>query len=294
MDTSEILHSRELGQFPISIGTSLSLESLMNIHPDIKHTKAPISSFNELWINVRTLFRNLYSSMPRQSAEQLPPKDFARILFDEMKFLIEWGNDKSVSTPVLFYYSRYADLARLYPKAVFREVNTQIQMTQVRKQKDSIDILFKNSAIDILDEKKQIKQPLSIRAYKNFIRAIGQPNVAMMTHYAFDLLKLYSFSNLILIESHTGKIKTRAEWYTKYAANKDLPPLPFTVELMHVFGDKEIFKQMPIGMRKYILDLAKEYQWTPMTTKDRMIQSIEYSKHPEFAHVFRSIFGKDK
>lgn len=56
----DFTNEREKGKVPISIGTSLAFESLLNIHDELKHKISPYLETEVIWINVKTLFRNLW------------------------------------------------------------------------------------------------------------------------------------------------------------------------------------------------------------------------------------------
>jgi hypothetical protein len=76
MNTSiEILAGREMGQLPVSIGTSLALESVTGILPEHETDDPDIHKFDSLWVNVRTLFRNIVASIPSDQKVMLSPED---------------------------------------------------------------------------------------------------------------------------------------------------------------------------------------------------------------------------
>ena len=70
------LESREKGQLPISIASSLAIESALGImesdEPGYKPPASPpLLDYDAIWINLRTLFRNLHGSMNRVDADKV-------------------------------------------------------------------------------------------------------------------------------------------------------------------------------------------------------------------------------
>ena len=289
------LLNREKGQYPISIATSLALESLMNIHPDNKHQDVPKERFTELWCNIRTLFRNLYTSMDRLSAESLEIEDYMYGLMDDIHQLQDWGNLPEVNIPIVFYHSHYENHKQQYPYAKLRDDTTVIQRTYSTKMEHTIHQLFKSKQLS--EYKPSSTNELSfadtgVRVYvfKDKISPVHYPNVGMLTHYCYDLLDYYAFSKLLLVESHIGNIKDKTQWYTKYYNGNKLPPIPFCKELLQIFGDKEMFSPAPKNIRDKLLQVAEKYQWTPMTTKERMLVNLQLMPEVDIAAVMTAIF----
>lgn len=279
--------NREKGQFPISIATSLALESLLNIHPDTRHNKIPLNVFDTLWVNVKTLFRNMYTSMERSQAMDLPTDDLVFGLTDDLNHLYEFSIEHKKD--IVLYYSHYSNFNTLYPYAKLRKANTAIQLHYETKMNEVFTYLFKKK---YLIDKKEPNG--NIYVYNDIITSKEYTNSAMLTHYPYDLLNSYSFSKLILLESHTGQLKDKSKWYTKYYNGKELPVMPFRLDLMQVFGDKEFFSPAPKKVRDIFIEASKKYHWTPMTTKDRIIQSIAGMNRPEIAMYYSNIVATSR
>jgi hypothetical protein len=55
---------------------------------------------------------------------------------------------------------------------------------------------------------------------------------------------------------------------------------------LQVFGDGPVFfSPMPIKIRKALLEVAEDYKWTAVTTKDKMIYGIKQMRD-HFARDF--------
>ena len=81
----------------------------------------------------------------------------------------------------------------------------------------------------------------------------------------------------MLLESHTGKIKTRVEWNSKYYPypSGDMSILPFNRTLLLVFGDKIQFSPNEMKLRQYVMGAAVKGKWTPLTTREKMLNDFK-------------------
>lgn len=76
---------RTVGQFPLSIATSLAFEGAIGIHPDNPNTGAKLSEFKEVWVNARTLFRNFYNAIGRVNFDMTDMSDVVSQYIEEMR-----------------------------------------------------------------------------------------------------------------------------------------------------------------------------------------------------------------
>jgi hypothetical protein len=120
------------------------------------------------------------------------------------------------------------------------------------------------------------------------IRDYNESRTLMLTHYAIDLLAP-NFKSFDLLESHTGAIKSKHLWYTKYYNGKDYPQLPFREDLLQVFGDNETFRPMAPSIRKQIIEIAKQYNWSPVSTSEKVEYGLNQIKDPYLRDVLRSL-----
>ena len=106
-----------------------------------------------------------------------------------------------------------------------------------------------------------------------------------MTHQAHDLLSYSKFKRLDLLESHTGKLKKKNLWYTKYNNGSELGMMPFDRVLIQIFGDSDLFHPMTLQLRNEIIALAKAKHWTFATTKDKINADIRTLKNQYAAFI---------
>jgi hypothetical protein len=263
MSAATDIAARAIGQYPLSIATSLAFESLMGIHPEIKVTKAPLGDFNEVWVNIRTLFRNFMGSIERETASQIGPIDIAEALWEEcenIRDLIRTEGREKIK--VVLYVSEYKKMEEKYKFAVLRRDNTDRQKDYTLTQNKTITHMLKNHPEDIVVFERKLKSDRKIRT-------------VILTHYAYDLLSTKEFSELTLLESYTGALKTKELWYTKYYNGKDIPFIPFREDMIQIFGDAEHFRPMDIKLKREIIDLATTKNWNAVTTTEKIKANVD-------------------
>jgi hypothetical protein len=274
------LATRAVGQFPISIATSLALEGAFGIHPDLPPVSTPpILKYSELWINVRTLFRNLMGSLDKDTHNSAIPSRLAEEILLEMDTIDAIVSEYSKSrTKVVYYFSNYNGIETKYKHAVPRLDNTDAQKTYTALQNSCMEYVLKESQ-------------LSSRVKGFDLKIKGDPGTLalILTSYAFDLIASKSFARLSLLESHTGKIKEKAQFYTKYYNGKDLANIPFREDLLTIFGDSSHFRPMALKLREEIIAVATKYSWTHVTTLDKIKYSINEIKNPYAKDLIRDI-----
>jgi hypothetical protein len=272
---------RAVGQYPLSIATSLAIESANGIHPELPVSSPPILEYEELWINLRTMFRNFVGSLDKVTAGMLHAAEAVDSLEDEMEQIGHIIQESSSSRcKVIYYLSNYARMETKYPFAVVKRDNTP-------KQMEYTAIL--NKTLDILLERHKDRRDIRVFERKISPPQSPTPKALVITHYAYDLLSAKAFRSLTLLESHTGRIKHRALWYTKYANGRDLVMLPFREDLLQVFGDSECFRPMDAKLRKEIVDIATRFNWNSVTTTDKVRLGLEFIQNPYHREVIKSI-----
>jgi hypothetical protein len=110
----------------------------------------------------------------------------------------------------------------------------------------------------------------------------------IITHYPYDLLSHTKFSALDLLESNTGKLKSRYQWSSKYypVGDVDMKVLPFTRKLLLVFGDRILIQPFDMKLRRLILEIADKRKWTSLTTDAKIMQDFELDIREPFVLQF--------
>lgn len=256
---------REKGAAPLSIATSLALEALCGFG-EFPSDKPPVSKFNELWVNLRTLYRNCYNAIDRDTRVNVQEQHLVEALMEDMRVLISTVQLKSLGKlQVHFYACSYRGVEREFPKATWKELSTP---KQVIEQK------LENATLQLLLSPKYRSDEMNLREYDLKFKDRGE-HTALLTHYPVDLLWRSQFRSLHLLESHTGKLKPRSEWYTKLTGGKRYTRIPFNRLTLQVFGDgNQLFSSMLPKIKNRILEIAEEDRWTPMTTDDKVKYSL--------------------
>ncbi len=255
---------RELGQLQISIGTSLAIEGFLGIHPSQPRLPSIRREVTELWINLATLIRNFYASMTVEQQEQVELNDVVFIITDEMRIIESTVRSHTTGkVDVVYYHSNIDRLNKQFPKAVIKTPSTLRQMA--------------------LDEsmKSTMKGLIQTLRYENipFIEIEDRPSVSMnvvtiLTHYPHELLWDTRFNSLILLESHTGRLKQKSLWNGKLSGVSIEDRIPFNEVTLCIFGDNVLFKGGPIKDRKLIRELGEKNRWNIVTTVSKMKHDV--------------------
>ena len=266
IDPREILAGRAMSAIPVSIGTSLALESILaGITPPYDPDREipemiSLDDYAEVWFNIATLVRNIMGSVPADQAGSLQPKHIATCLYEEIDLINTYIREQTSNrVKAVFYTCDYAHLSQIYPLAKLRVPSTP-------KQQDAAKLM------ELISGHFKAKPPTGayFRAFTPKLEPTVPVKALIITHNAYDLTSYRRFLKLDLLESHTGVRKPRAAWYTKLSSAKDAEKIPFGSFALQVFGDSNCFHPAPAAVRKAVLELAEKHNWTSLTTKDRI------------------------
>lgn len=257
---------RDLGQFPLSIGTSLALEGALGIHPDRPVGDRTLHDYQSLWINVKTAFRNFYNAIDKDSIPMIDEDDLVNQFRQELDQIVNVVSSQTESKMnVVFYLSDYIGLDKKFPHAVLRVDSTENQVIYTKTMTSVIKKIIEGD-------------PELVEIYRLKIDKRGLPTSLMLTSYAYDLTSARAFASLALLESHTGAIKEQNLWYTKYYNGKELSMIPFREDFLPIFGDSEIFRPISRTYRNNIVEIATKYKWNFTTTREKIIYGIDSIK----------------
>jgi len=283
--SANVLADRTMSAYPCSIGTSLALESLAtgpNPTYDPERIQPPhvdITQYDDVWINIFTLFRNILGSIDKNGFSKVTPAAIKDVLEEEISLIKQLIQDISYGkVKCVFYVSDYTGLEHKYPHGKLRNDTTIKQKTYTALLVNTINGFFKDNGKteDILHFKLKLEPP-------------EKKNVLIITSYAIDLLNSKKFKNLDLLESHTGKLLSKALWYTKFYEGKNLVRIPFNHYFLQIFGDKSTFHPWPKATRTEIIAIAEKYKWTYNTSDDRVRFGIENIKDGYIVSIIKSM-----
>ncbi len=264
--------SRTISAFPLSIGTSLAFESLFEgpLDPYDREREIPqrvdIKDYKTFWIHIGTLFRNIVGAMTKEDNQIVTVKELKETLAFEIEMIesilaVEGGD----TCKPMFYYSDYHSL---YKGHHHQSIRMRTDTTDNQKQ-------YRAKYLKVIEEYlKENKDKENLFKFDKEIKPLTFTSSLILTHYAYDLLSRPRFSKLDLLESHTGILKPRHLWYTKYYNGKTLSMIPFQRKLLAIFGDHELFHPMDIRFRRLIIEIATNRGWTAFTTEDKVLYDL--------------------
>lgn len=257
---------RDLGDIPISIGTSLAFQGLLGTHPNPPTIPPAAKRIERIMVNLRTIVRNFWSSIPTGETKRLTSTYAIEEIYKDISVIRnvipEMFRGK---VDVVFYYSRHDELKWRFPKASFREPKTEKQILEhsfIEKYTEAI-------VAHLIDE-----DPMSVMMIRKEPLLYNKV-VALLTHYPHELLWRSQFEILHLLESHTGKAKGYDLWYSKLKLPKGTPPVPFNEFTLQFFGDGTMFDAAADNkMKKELITIIESRKWSILTTRDKIVSNI--------------------
>lgn len=243
----DILSTRTVSEnLPISIGSGQALEGFTAL------LQKPNAAF---WINLRTVIRNAMESISKDYTGKYRPKDLMHVVTTDITFMLDYLRNSLGVSDIQLYYCMYDDFRSVFPHALAKDVKTPLQIAQ-----QSMEVGTLKLCVDYYKDAKR---------FGTLVTGEITTSVIMITHMPIDLLKHKTFSQLWLLESHTGALKGKSEFYTKLTNGKDLTMIPFNKFTIQIFGDNNrMLQAMPNNLKKLIIDLATKHRWTPLTTME--------------------------
>lgn len=269
------LGDRVTSSFPISIGTAIALEACFDpvsqvYKPEREMPKRiDLTKYNTVLINIATLVRNIHSSVSSDIAKKLSAMEVAEVLMQEVEVITELFSKHVPNIRIHFYSSNYDRLDSKYKKAILKESKTPNQIEYDLLLTKSQEYYWKN----FLEEDRNI--------YKCEIKYHEKDSqILLISHMVYDLANILHVGRLDLLESYTGSLKSRDQWFTKFHQYKNQLPnierIPFYTPFVIAFGDGQLFRPFPDAARKVILDHAAKSDWNAYTTISRIKFSLQY------------------
>lgn len=274
---------------PMSIGTGIAIQAIIGYDAEGLPLKTgpSIQHFDSLYVSIRTLIRNFVNNHSSEDKLKLTPDDVLYGVLADLKVLREtvvaYGGPHFSVMPYLCLYN---DLQSIFKHAALRTANTENQKHYLKLE----DAVIKKLKESVMQDENTPVLVFHTKLDKNFSRnnAMTQrpTNSLILTHIPVDLLSSRFFNKLVLLESHTGKLKSSTEWNTKL---KNFKPeharLPFNSVTLQFFGDTgDMF--MPMANAKIkaaLVSLSEKFKWNPTTTVDRMINGAKMNHEPILA-----------
>ena len=263
MKQNELFKEKETSSFPVAIGTGLALESMFEpviepYDPDREiPNKIELKDYKyHIW-NIYTIIRNLLHSVDEKDKISLiTDKNFTKELNQEIDTLVNLYNNTDL-TVVIFIpdYDKVMDSFNKHKVSEFTK--PMVELLAVRDY-------LKNYTPDGLIN--------SITGGFNIPRMEG--NILLTTHLTVDLLNQHN--KITLLESNTGKVKSKYEWYTKYhpIGKRDLDTIPMVEEVLYILGDHNMVIPAPLTTRLELYQVAIDRRWTSKTTREKIVADL--------------------
>lgn len=271
---------REFGELPITFSTSNAISSFLGSSNNFVSNKPrPVTECDGIWINVRTLARNILSAVDKDTKSKLQPTDYAVAVHEELEVIFS-SLEKYRNCRLIPYIPSYESLSIYYPNANLFEVSTDIQKAKAKLDNDIFKaIVNMKSSLPGFVIETDCKFP-DLRLHK----------VVVLTHNPVDLISFPDGVEIQLLESHTGLLKPKYQWYTKLKNGSSLFKIPFNRAMLQIFGDNsQMFNPIKPDLRKAILEVADLEKWTQFTTPDKINKSIERNIDQATANLVKKL-----
>ena len=269
-----LIDERALGEFPISVPTSIVVESaILGIVPEHMQGKArPLGStagYDSHYFSVKTMIRNIVSSIGQKNITTLmrEEKAIAELVIEEMTIIREIYTERGSGCVPIFYIHDH--------KGFYRN---KTNFKKLRKPRGNA-LLVERYIGEVV--KKLLKHPDIMHVNGSFKRT--EETSLITTHYVFELLEHAFFKRLVLVESHTGATKPKELWYTKYANYTEDPRytlLPFIPAIYYIMGDKHTLQPWKKKVRERLLDIAKLRNFKPTMSESKAFSVIRTELFP--------------
>lgn len=280
------IKSRTMSGFPLSIGTAIAFESLFPPRQKVYDEKrkipnhVDITQYRFFYINVYTLCRNIIGACDKNAVLELSVKDLADALYNEIQVIIDLLNNEGggICTPV-FYVCSYRTLELQLVKTM-----VLIRVPKTKRQRD--EFIKINAAV-----KEVSKTFKDIQFWDSELKDVGSSSdILLLSQFPYDLVSSKKFKRMDLLESHTGVLKQKLNWWTKYyklpdtdkEAGLSMSILPFNRKLLLIMGDNALIHPSDIKLRRMIVEIGKKRKWNPQTTEDKILFDLDLDIKDKF------------
>lgn len=272
---------REFGDLPLTFSTSNAIANFLGSNNNFVSNKpSPVTECDGIWINVRTLARNILSALDKEAKAKLHPTEYAAVVHEELEVIFS-SMEKYPNCKLITYMPSYKSLAIYYPNANLFEPRTELQKSTL----DLEEAIFQA----IVDLKQAL--PGFIVESDVLFPALGHSRVAVLTHFPVDLLHFPMGTEVQLLESHTGFMKPKFQWYTKLRNGSSLYKIPFDRAMLQIFGDKSnMFNPIKPDLRRIVTDVSEQANWTQFTTRDKILDTIKRNADLNTATLIKGLY----
>lgn len=252
---------RKMGFYPISIPTSMALESLTNTGDFQKEGTPTIESCECLMVNLRTLVRNALNAFGKDY-EKATIETLVDAVIEDVSGIQQMLEYANLNVELKVYFCDYTDLPQRFANAKFNNPTTDRQ------------VLYAETSAAVLAQLKDTTIS-GETIHKSDWKLSSTKDTFLLTHLPIDLLSVKDFKRLRLVESHTGRFKTQADFQTKLKLPKDTATIPFNGLTLQIFGDGATFGVYDPVVKKKVLEASIKNRWHLLTTETRIKDSLK-------------------
>lgn len=280
---------RVMSGLPLSVGTSQAFETLFDAvqAPYDKDRQAPprisLQNYQSCYINIDTLFRNLVGALDKKQYNDAQLGQFSTTIEEEIDIIAGLFQSVGGYCKPIFYHSDYDVLkkkvSRYESKVIhLREPTTDAQHRYEFHRQGVVRHLHRLSDEHVL--------------FHGAVRPERYESSIIFTHIPYDLTAFSSFNDVVLLESNTGVVKERQDWYTKFYKHPSHPlnNIPFHEKTLLIFGDRVMLSPAKLSVRDLFLAIAERHHWTSLTTMEKLTLDISLSAtDPALVAVWRML-----
>lgn len=228
-------------------------------------------------INLKTVVRNVEAAYDKKAGSLEDFMTTGRTMVDETVALLTAELQSRLGAQVAFYNPDYSKVIKPASSIAWAPKTDG----QIRTQKN-LEYLWDN-----LSRHATLEFATGMVSCPSMVSNVP---VAIITHYANDLIKWQTFRDLKLLESYTGAIKEASEFGSKLNLSKDQRSLvPFNQFNQRVFGDDTLYAPIDIQTRREVLDLYSSLGINPHTKLERLKFQLEHNSRPVYLKL-RELF----
>jgi len=257
---------RSTTSYGVSIATGLALESLFEPTTErydnerVIPNNIDLKEYDCFYVSINSLVRNIVKSYKSDEWSSLNKNELYLLLEYEVDVIKSLVKENSIGIDLVFYHCTYKFFKSNIKNPLLRErtANTNKQMLEQNLIETVCDIAVKK-----------------LEGIKNSSRVnTVSKRVLMLTSNTVDLVDHEKFIRLSLLESTTGLLKDKEQFYTRYFNGKSLYPIPLIWRLLVVYGDNHMFRPTDLKIRNEFMSLAVKMNWTPLTTTTKVIHDV--------------------
>ena len=241
----------EKATFNLSVGTGLSMESLLDLDPkerfDPDRKVDMITDYEYVVVNIFVLVRNIFSSMSTKDKARVISKDITLDMYELVKYEIEIIRSllSGIGKDVYIMAPDYKIIDGMILKDLSKPTNNNVLL--------ALSVRVANKFKD----KEFIKTP--------YFKLEGTGLI--FTNIPVDLLNYNKNKGLRLLESNTGKVIGHIEFNKKYRKSVlDYSTLPFTPELLTILGDSGgLLRGANPKDKRELMDILSKKRITPLS-----------------------------